>query len=139
MKEGIDSHAKAEIIDVKAAIKQITKSMNIKEEPLPKREKSKDDAFAKKMIPIKLIRGPVSGLSLMDVSYDDSKLMQKINEKYKDMSPTLSSALFWLDGNRTLAEIAKLVEHDVGKVSIPYLVKILEIYIKYGIIDYKEK
>ncbi|MBK5114210.1 MAG: DUF4910 domain-containing protein [Candidatus Heimdallarchaeota archaeon] len=139
MKEGIDSHAKAEIIDVKAAIKQITESMNIKEEPLPKREKSKDDAFAKKMIPIKLIRGPVSGLSLMDVSYDDSKLMQKINEKYKGMSPTLSSALFWLDGYRTLAEIAKLVEHDVGKVSIPYLVKFLDIYKKYGLIDYKEK
>ena len=91
------------------------------------------------MIPIKLIKGPISGLSLMDVSYADNKRMKELNEKYKGMSPTLSSALFWLDGNLTLAEIAELVENDVGKVNIPYLVKYLEFYKKYGLIEYKEK
>ncbi|NHJ33629.1 MAG: M28 family peptidase, partial [Asgard group archaeon] len=139
MKEGIDSHAKAEINDAKVAIKQITESMNIEEEPLPKRKKSKDDDFAEKMIPIKLVKGPISGLSLLDVSYDDSKIMKKIDKKYKGMNPTLSSALFWLDGKRTLAEIADLVENDLGKVSIPYLVKYMDHYKKYGLIDYKEK
>jgi hypothetical protein len=91
------------------------------------------------MIPIKLIRGPVSSLNLMDISYEDSKLMKKLDEKYKGMTPTISSALFFLDGKRTLAEIAELVKNDVGKVSIPYLVKYLDHYKKYGLIDYKEK
>ncbi|NPE09967.1 MAG: hypothetical protein GNW80_16935, partial [Asgard group archaeon] len=139
MKEGITTHALAEISDTKVAAKQITESMNIKKESLPKRKKDKYDIFAKKMIPIKLIKGPISGLSLMDVSYSDDKQMKKLNEEFKGMSPTLSSALFWLDGKLTLAEIAKLVEHDVGKVSIPYLVKYLEFYKEYGLIEFKEK
>ncbi|MCK5183526.1 MAG: hypothetical protein KAQ95_04405, partial [Candidatus Heimdallarchaeota archaeon] len=139
MKEGITTHALTEINDTKVAVKRITESMNIKKKSLPKRKKDKHDIFAKKMIPIKLIKGPISGLSLMDVSYTDDKQMKKLNEKYKGMRPTLSSALFWLDGKLTLAEIAKLVEHDVGKVSIPYLVKYLEFYKEYGLIEFKEK
>ena len=139
MKEGIDSHAKIEINDAKVALKQITESMNIKEEPVSERKKSKDDYFAEKIIPVKLIRGPISSLSLMDVSYEDSKLMKKLNEKYKGMAPTLSSALFWMDGKRTLAEIAELVKNDLGKVSIPYLIKFLDFYKKYSLIEYKEK
>ncbi len=139
LKESIESHAEIEINDAKIAFKQITDSMNIKEETISERKKSKDDDFAEKMIPVKLIRGPISGLSLLDVSYEDDKLINKLNEKYKGMSPTFSSALFWIDGKRTLAEIAQLVKNDMGKVNIPYLIKYLEIYKKYNLIEYKEK
>lgn len=139
MKEGITTHAIVEIKATKVAIKRITESMKIKKESPSKRKKDKYDIFAKKMVPIKLIKGPISGLSLMDISYTDDKQMKKLNEEHKGMRPTLSSALFWLDGKLTLAEIAELVEHDLGKVSIPYLVKYLEFYKEYGLIEFKEK
>ena len=113
--------------------------MKIKPGQLPKKEKDKHELRAEKTIAKKTITGPLSSLNLGDLTYKDMAKMNKISEEYKGMYPVISSALFWIDGKRTIAEVAKLVENDLGKTSIPYILKMLEFYKEHGIVEFVEK
>ncbi len=139
MKKAIGTYVENEINQTKSTIKTISESMKIKPEQLAKKEKDKHELRAEKTIAKKTITGPLSSLNLGDLLYKDMVKMNKISEEYKGMYPVISSALFWIDGKRTIAEVAKLVENDIGKTSISYILKMLEFYKVHGIVEFLEK
>ena len=53
------------------------------------------------------------------------------------MRPTFQNALFWIDGKRTISEIAALVKKDLGKVNTSYLLKMMELYKEQGLLEFE--
>lgn len=139
MKKAISIFTENEISQTNYTIKKIVESMGIRLEPQPKKKKDKFELYAEKIVPRKNITGPLSSLNLGDLTYTDMEKMNDISEEYKEMLPIITTALFWIDGKRTVAEISKLVDNDIGKTSIPYILKMIEFYKEYKILELEEK
>ncbi|NHJ49550.1 MAG: DUF4910 domain-containing protein [Asgard group archaeon] len=138
-KEIITKHAHLELEQTKYTLKEIFASLKLKPKPAKAKEKDPLEEKATKLVPNKLFRGPSSSLIYSDLTYEEGKEGSDIGKKYPKMRPTLTSAMFWVDGKRTIAEIAELVEAEHGFVSIPYLVEMMQYYEKYGSFELKKK
>ncbi|MHA1462639.1 MAG: DUF4910 domain-containing protein [Candidatus Heimdallarchaeota archaeon] len=134
MYRAIETHTEKELIQTKFSIEEISNALNIQ----PKIKEKHEELEIQKIngiIPKRVFRGPITGLSLGDLSLDDLKEMKEVDEEHKGMRPVLTSGVFWIDGKRTLGEIAELVNCDIGKTSIQYLYKMLKFYEKHGVVE----
>lgn len=122
-----------ELSQVKETISKLGLSLNL----TPKEQKTKGqlvDVKDTELIPVKKHRGPITSVNRLDISYEQQLEYEKIAKEHKEMMSTVKAAIFWIDGKRTIAEIAEKVKQQRGKVSIPLLVKIMKQYEKEGII-----
>ncbi len=134
MSKAIETHTEIELIQTKFSIEEITNSLNIQPKSKEKQEKEEDQKI-KGIIPKRVYRGPITDLSLGDLLIDDLKEAKKIDEEHKGIRSVLTSGLFWIDGKRTIGEIAEQVNCDIGKTSVQYLYKILKFYEKHGVVE----
>jgi aminopeptidase YwaD len=139
LKKEITVFTENEIKLTTKAIEEIAKTLGVKKEKEEEKEKTELDLLGEKLIPIRIYRGMVTGLSLNDLTSEDAKEQQAINEEYLGMRVVLMSALFWIDGKRTISEIAELVKNDLGKTSVAYLVKMFKFYEKHKLLKLDEK
>ncbi len=129
----INKITKEELVQVKEIITKLGNSLKI----TPKEPDGKEDSADTKeemLIPVKKYRGPITSLNRLDISYEQQLEYEKIAKDHKEMMQTVKTAIFWIDGRRTIAEIAEKVKQQRGEVSIPLLVKIMKQYEKEGII-----
>lgn len=134
MNQAIETHTEKELLQTKFSIEEITNALNIQPKLKEKQEELEVQKI-KEIIPKRIFRGPITDLSLGDLSIDDLKEMKKIDEEHKGMRSVLTSGVFWIDGKRTLGEIAELINCDIGKTSVQYLYKMLKFYEKYGLVE----
>ena len=92
---------------------------------LPAREPDEWDRQAAGLVPVRRFRGPVSANSRMyrlpaPERDEVSRWIQQNHEQYYSQS-TLAG--YWVDGKRSVAEIADLVELEAGQCSVQLLVK----------------
>lgn len=134
MKQAIETHTEKELKQTKFSVGEIANSLSIKPKLKEKQEELENQKI-KKIIPKRVFRGPITDLILGDLLIDDLKEAKKINEEHKGMRSVLTSGLFWIDGKRTIGEIAELVNCDIGKTSVQYLYKMLKFYNKHGVVE----
>ncbi len=91
-------------------------------------------------IPKRKFPGPISlSKVLHEVSFEEKKEYYEKMEKYEDYKGITSLALFWVDGERDLAEIARRVYNEVGKVNTGFLLWYFEFLENHDLIEIKEE
>ncbi|MBN1328862.1 MAG: DUF4910 domain-containing protein [Candidatus Heimdallarchaeota archaeon] len=134
----LTNHTASELEHVKFTLEKLRDSFNISIEPNITNAKEAIELQAETTIPYKKFRGPV-GLGSKDLTYEEELEYKKITEQYKEVEQTLTSAFFWINNKRTVAEIAELVENEHNKTSIPLLMKIFQFYEKHDLLKLKQK
>ncbi|MHA1441084.1 MAG: hypothetical protein ACTSPK_04355, partial [Candidatus Heimdallarchaeota archaeon] len=134
LKKEIRDFSENEIKHTTKTIEKIAKNLGIKKETIEEKEKSELDLMGEKLIPKRVYRGMVTGLSMNDLTDEDSKELKAINDEFPGLRAVINSSLFWIDGKRTISEIATLVNNDLGKTSIAYLVKTFQFYEKHKLL-----
>lgn len=137
MKNSIANHTEKEIIQIKLILEKITQAMELKSKQRQTTKKTAQEITEGNLIPSRICKGPLSGLNLNDLNYEDILEKQKIENEYKGMGPVLSTAFYYIDGKRTIAEVSELVECDIGKTNQHYLAKMLRFLEKFGLIKIK--
>ena len=137
MEKAINQHTEEEITQTEFCVREIAVSLGVKLKAQAEQEESEEVKEIKQKIPHRIYRGPITGLALGDLSIEDMKEANKINEEYKGMSAVFSSSLFWINGKRSLGEISELVHSDIGKTNLQYLHKMYKYYEKHGMLKLK--
>ncbi|NHK30854.1 MAG: DUF4910 domain-containing protein [Asgard group archaeon] len=136
--ELLNSLVDKEINHTKLTIEQLSKELNVKISA-PKKKGDKEIPEEANLIPYKIFRGPISGLSLMDLTYEEMTENEKLMKEDKELRPIISDVVYWINGKRSIAEIAQLLETLYGKMDISLLIKQIRIYEKQGLIKLKKK
>jgi len=139
LKKEISEFSDNEIKLTTSTIEKIAKTLGLEKQPEEEKEKTELDLEGEKIIPKHIYRTMVTGLSLNDLTIEDSKELNAINEEYQKLRAVATSSFFWIDGKRTISEIAELVKNDLGKTSIAYLIKLYKFYEKHKLLKLKEK
>ncbi len=138
----IHQNAESEYLQVKKTIEKLAQALKMDIVKTPELEEDETNEYqkkAEKIIPQKKYRGPITGLQLDDQTLEEKIALNEMNKQFKGMRPIMESAAFWIDGDRTVAEISNLVKYDIGKTNIEYLMKMMEYYEKNGILELREK
>jgi aminopeptidase YwaD len=72
------------------------------------------------------VRGPVGDLSLL-MATEDRATLRDLVAGHGGQSMVPVSALYWLDGQRSLAQVADLVECEIGERDVEFLVRLAEL------------
>nr|MBC7244401.1 DUF4910 domain-containing protein [Chloroflexota bacterium] len=109
--------------------------------PLPQKEPDEWEKQAATMVPTRLFRGPVSPGAYMHKLTPQEKeevyaWMKEHRAQYYGMSTV---ANYWADGNRTVAEIADLVELETGQRNVQLLVKHFKLLARLGLVALSSK
>ena len=122
----------------KGAIDLCTVTLGLKElPPIPPRELSDTELGAADLIPMRLVRGPIpvdSYIHLLQAT-DRESWRQLLKARDSHTSYTLTTlALFWADGQRSLLEIADLVEQELALRDIELLVRYFQLLENLGLV-----
>lgn len=102
--------------------------------PPPPAEPDEWEEQAARIIPRRLLRGPFPIRSRQKLlSTADQESMRQLDPKLG--RNTLCLAMYWMDGQRTLLEIAGLVERECGERKVEELVQYCELLEKMGLIE----
>lgn len=137
--ESIKNHVKRAKSEIRNTIEEIVKTLGIAPKELPETKKEKLEIAAEKIVPKRVFKGPITSLSLTDINIKDQQEFKNLDKEFPKMKATLASAFFWVNGKRTIAEIAELVKNDLGKINIPYIVKGFRLYEKHGLLELKNR
>lgn len=102
--------------------------------PAPRREPDEWEEKAARIVPRRVHRGPFSlrnRLPLLSPE-DRDALRPLMKELWHSVAPTL--AMYWMDGRRTLREIADRVEAECGVRDLKKLVQYCELLARLGLI-----
>jgi hypothetical protein len=101
---------------------------------------SEQDQEAAELIPVRLVRGPISlGHHLHRLDEGAREEWRQLLKARKDRAfYTLSAlALYWIDGARSILEIADLIELESGKRDVELLLAYLRLLEKFGFINFR--
>jgi hypothetical protein len=101
---------------------------------------SEEDQEAAELIPVRLVRGPVPlGQHMHRLDEESREQWHLLLKARKDEAfYTLTAlALYWVDGARTVLEIADLIEFEAGKRDIELLLAYLRLVERLGFIEFK--
>jgi len=121
-----DLVARQELQRARSALLQRARDLGLDAIPiLPAREPDEWDRQAAGLVPVRRFRGPVSANSRMyrlpaPEREEISRWIQQNHEQYY-LQGTLAG--YWVDGKRSVAEIADLVELEADQCSVQLLVK----------------
>ncbi|MFN2185680.1 MAG: hypothetical protein ACK2UU_16965, partial [Anaerolineae bacterium] len=111
---------------------------SVPEAPPP--ERSEHEQEAARLIPARLVRGPISlGHHLHRLDAETREEWRRLLKERQDRAfYTLSAlALYWIDGERSVLEIADLMELESGKRDVELLLAYLRLVEKLGFIAFK--
>ena len=103
-----------------------------------RKEGSKAEEEAARLIPRRLFRGPPFQLKpwLRRLPQEERDRWWRLQKRYKDKAYILPLlGLFWADGRRSLAEIAELVELETGERALDLLRGYFELLAKAGLVE----
>jgi hypothetical protein len=75
----------------------------------------------------------------MDLTYEEMVEIEKLMKDNKELAPFISDADYWINGKRSIAEIAHILEILYGKMNLSLLIKYMKNYEKHGMIKLKKK
>lgn len=103
--------------------------------PTPSRPRDEWEERAARMVPRRLLRGPVSPQSRLHLLPPEERdaWWSFLKEWRMAVAPIL--ALYWTDGRRTLLEIADRVEQECGRREVQKLVQYYELLEKLGLVE----
>lgn len=91
---------------------------------------------AKELVLERVYRGPFSGTA-KKTAEEYEALAKAFSGKYKEPSPSSAFLQYWADGNRTLAEIADLLEQETGFRNDEMLLEFVKLQVKRGVFRVK--
>jgi len=101
---------------------------------------SEEEQEAAKVIPVRLVRGPIPlGQLLYRLDEESREQWRLLLKSRKDGAfYTLSAlALYWADGERSVLEIADLIELEAGKRDVELLLAYMRLVEQLGFIEFK--
>lgn len=93
------------------------------------------DLKAKAIVPKRLFRGPLSSRTKNLLTDESRENMSQIQTKWKNESAMFQYFVYWIDGNRSIFEIADLVEGEMGMRNTQALIEYAEVLRKAGLIE----
>lgn len=136
--ELLNSIVEKEIKHTNQVIEKFSEELNFKLKT-PKKKEEKEVFEDVNLIPYKTYRGPITSLARMNLTYEEIRENEKLMKENKEMRPVISAAVYWIDGIRTIGDIALLIETLYGKMDVSLLIKLIRIYKKEGLIKLKKK
>jgi hypothetical protein len=106
---------------------------------LKNQEKKHQKMKGEDLIPKRIMKGPITSLFLLDLSYQQRKELKSIEDQFSKMKHTFQSALFWIDDKRSIGEIANLIQNEHKKSSVEFLIKMLKKYEEFGLLKLEKK
>ncbi len=104
---------------VEAVCRQRARALGLDDLPLPTAIDNDDSwqQLAGNVIPRRLYRGPMAFLSIIDEGPPEERdaLWEASRKAGRDWFTARTLAEYWIDGQRTIAEIADLIRHETGK------------------------
>lgn len=100
-----------------------------------RRRRRRIEAEADALKPKRRFKGPISIRPwLRRLSREDREAYWRLNKKYGESWAQGILAQYWADGQRSLLEIAKLIELEIGRCDLEYLIKLFKLYEKMGLV-----
>jgi hypothetical protein len=91
------------------------------------------------LVPRRLYRGPLAFLSVLDGGAPEERdaLWEANRHAGEGWIKARTLAEYWIDGSRTLAEIADLVRHETGASYDPQISAFCELLASKGLLTYQ--
>ncbi|MCD6480278.1 DUF4910 domain-containing protein [Candidatus Bathyarchaeota archaeon] len=100
-----------------------------------RRRKRRIEIEADAIRPKRRFRGPISiGPWLRKLPREDREAYWRLNKKYRESQIQGILAQYWADGHRSLLEIARLIEIEIGRCDLQYLMELFRLYEKMGLV-----
>jgi aminopeptidase YwaD len=119
----------------------IARETKVKLNGRTKKEAEPWEEQAGKLIPLRRYRGPLAQIQpyLRRLSQEDREAWFRLRKEFKDRPSILSTlALYWADGQRSLAEIIELVELESGERVGGFLVGHFELLKKMRLVEMRD-
>jgi len=101
-----------------------------------RRRRRRIEVEAEALRPKRRFRGPLSVRPwLRRLPQEDREAYWRLSRKHRESRVQGVLAQYWADGQRSLLEIAQLIEMELGRCDLEYLVKLFRLYEKMGLID----
>ncbi len=131
----LKSLSKAERRNAEAAIRRLAEAKGWRLKPRSKRL-TKLGKEAQTIIPVRKYKGPVSTRQwVRKLSHEDREAFYRFGKQHKEASGMETLAVYWANGERSLLEIARLVELESGRSDLPYLVGYFGFIEKMGLVS----
>jgi aminopeptidase YwaD len=122
---------------VEAVCRQRARALGV--DDLPQPANSNDDPWqqlAGHLIPQRLYRGPMAFLSIVDEGPPEERdaLWDAGRKSGRDWFTARTLAEYWIDGQRTIAEIADLIQHETGKFYGPEILAYCKFLVSKGLL-----
>jgi len=132
--EALRKTAEEETKRVEEAIRDYASRRGLKLRRI-RRRRRRIEIEADAMKPRRRFRGPISiGPWLRKLPREDREAYWRLNKKYRESWIQGVLAQYWADGQRSLLEIARLIELEIGRCDLEYLVELFRLYEKMGLI-----
>ncbi|MHA2232262.1 MAG: DUF4910 domain-containing protein [Candidatus Hodarchaeales archaeon] len=90
---------------------------------------------AGKLIPTRLWKGPVDlSLRFPDFEEEDWESYDRFRQQHSPSKSKIALACYWIDGQKSIFEIACLLYHERGWDALPFLMDYYELLERYGLI-----
>ena len=100
-----------------------------------RRRRRRIEVEADAMKPRRRFRGPISIEPwLRKLPKEDREAYWRLNKKYRESQIQGVLAQYWADGHRSLLEIARLIELEIGRCDLQYLMELFRLYEKMGLV-----
>ena len=136
LKSEADSSLHRETERARKVLNSYAQDLRLEDMPsLPPRELDEWDQQALGMVPSRKFRGPVpSGFNLHKLTPEERETVYAWFKEYGRLYHRLGTmANYWVNGERTVAEIADLVELETGQRNVQLLVKHYSLLAKLGL------
>jgi len=135
----LEAAAKAEQKQAKRAISDYAVVKGLA--PLPKARKKRLRKLEKEaagIVPRRLYRGPVSLRPwVRKLPPEERDALWKLGKEHRESRVLGTLAMYWADGERSLLEIAELVELETGRSDLEYLVRYFGFLRKMGLLEFR--
>jgi len=89
------------------------------------------------IVPRRVYRGPVSVRPwLRKLSREDRDAWWRLGKEHKESRTLGTLAMYWVDGERSLLEVSRLVELEAGRTDLKYLVGYFRLLRKMGLVEF---
>lgn len=139
----VKDYAKKERRSAERTIAEYVRAKGLK--PIKMAGRSRLRKFEKKaagIVPRRIYRGPVSVTSYshrpwpMKLQPADRDALWRLGKDHRDSRILGTLALYWVNGERSLLEISRLLELERGKTDLKYLVDYFSLLRKMGLLEF---
>jgi len=133
----IRSFYEAEYRNAVEAIEEFTEKRGIAELPAEKME-GKPGPEGDDRVPVRLHRGPLSTRYwIVRLSPEDQEAYRALNKRLGfEYGGPITYALYWTDGKRSIREISRMIDMEIGMTNLGYLVEMYRYLEMMGVVGF---